>query len=81
MTCGRGRSRPLAVAGGGDLYVAAFLTPKTGGVPDNRNTVTIPTTAHVWAELSGQPVYGPLIGRAQDVAGEARRVSLAARIS
>ena len=55
-----------------DLYVAAFLTPKTGGVPDNRNTVTIPTTGHVWAELSGQQVYGPLIGRAQDVAGEAR---------
>ena len=30
-----------------DLYVAAFLTPKTGGVPVNRNTVTIPTTGHV----------------------------------
>ena len=55
-----------------DHYVAAFLTPKTGGVPANRNTVTIPTTAHVWAELSGQPVYGPLIDRAQDVACEAR---------
>ena len=55
-----------------DLYVAAFLTPKTGGVPANRNTVTIPTTGHVWAELSGQQVYGPLIGRAQDLAGEAR---------
>jgi hypothetical protein len=55
-----------------DQYVAAFLTPKTGGVPANHNTVTIPTTAHVWAELSGQPVYGPLIDRAQDVACEAR---------
>ena len=55
-----------------DLYVAAFLTPKTGGVPANRNMVTIPTTGHVWAELSGQQVYGPLIGRAQDLAGEAR---------
>jgi hypothetical protein len=54
-----------------DLYVAAFLTPKTGGVPANRNTVTIPTTSHVWAELSGRQVYGPLIGRAQDLAGEA----------
>jgi hypothetical protein len=30
-----------------DLYVAAFLAPKTGGVPANQNTVTIPTTAHV----------------------------------
>ena len=55
-----------------DLYVAAFLAPKTGGVPINRNIVTIPTTAHVWAELSGQQVYGPLIGRGQDLAGEAR---------
>ena len=34
--------------------------------------MTIPTTGHVWAELSGQQVYGPLIGRAQDLAGEAR---------
>ena len=55
-----------------DLYVAAFLTPKTGGVPENRNTVTIPTTGQVWAEFSGQQVYGPLIGRAQDLAAEAR---------
>ncbi len=55
-----------------DLYVTAFLTPKTGGVPANRNMVTIPTTGHVWAELSGQQLYGPLIGRAQDLAGEAR---------
>lgn len=57
---------------GADLYVAAFLTPKTGGVPANRNTVTVPTTGHVWAELSGQQVYGPLMERAQDLAGEAR---------
>ena len=55
-----------------DLYVAAFLTPKTGGVPANRNTVTIPTTAHVWDALAGKQVYGPLVGRAQDLAGEAR---------
>ena len=48
------------------------LRPKTGGVPANRNSVTIPTTGHVWAELAGQQVYGPLIGRAQDLAGEAR---------
>src|SRR5208282_4731683 len=55
-----------------DLYVAAFLTSKIGGVPENRNTVLIPTTAHVWAELSGQPVHGPLVGRARDFAAEAR---------
>jgi hypothetical protein len=55
-----------------DLYVAAFLTPKTGGVPANRNTVTIPTTTHVFDALAGRTLYGPLVGRAQDVAGTAR---------
>jgi hypothetical protein len=55
-----------------DLYAAAFLTPKTGGVPANRNTVTIPTTTHVFDALAGRSVYGPLVGRAQDLAGEAR---------
>jgi hypothetical protein len=55
-----------------DLYVAAFLMPKTGGVPANRNSVTIPTSAHVWQALSGGQVYGPLVGRAQDLAGKAR---------
>lgn len=55
-----------------DLYVAAFLTPKTGGVPQNGGQVTIPTTGQVWQALSGDRVYGPLVGRAQDVAGIAR---------
>jgi hypothetical protein len=55
-----------------DLYVAAFLTPKTGGVPANRDTVAIPTTTHVWDALAGRTVYGPLVGRAQDLAGVAR---------
>jgi len=55
-----------------DLYVAAFLTPKTGGVPGNRNTVTIPTTARVWEALAGRTAYGPLVGCAQDLAGVAR---------
>jgi hypothetical protein len=54
-----------------DLYTAAFLVPKTGGVPPNRNTVTIPTTAHVWEALAGRTVYGPLVGRAQDIVGAA----------
>jgi hypothetical protein len=68
-----GRSDPkswsLQIAA--DLYTAAFLVPKLGGVPANRNTVTIPTTAHVWDALAGRTVYGPLVGRAQDLAGHA----------
>jgi hypothetical protein len=55
-----------------DLYIAAFLTPKTGGVPINQNTVTIPTTAHVWSALAGHSPYGLLVGRAQELAGAAR---------
>jgi N-6 DNA Methylase len=54
-----------------DLYTAAFLVSKKGGVPVNRNTVTIPTTMHVWEALAGRSVYGPLVGRAQDLAGAA----------
>src|SRR5207253_4756743 len=38
----------------------------------NRNTVTIPTTTHVWDALAGRTVYGPLVGRAQNLAGVAR---------
>jgi hypothetical protein len=55
-----------------DLYIAAFLASKTGGVPANRNTVTVPTTAHVWDALAARSVYGPLVGRAQELAGAAR---------
>jgi hypothetical protein len=55
-----------------DLYIAAFLTPKTGGVPANHNAVTIPTTGQVWVALAGRTLYGPLVGRAQNLAGEAR---------
>jgi len=55
-----------------DLYVGAFLIPKTGGVPANHDAVTIPTTAHVWDTLAGCTVYGPLVSRVQDLAGQAR---------
>jgi hypothetical protein len=55
-----------------DLYVAAFLTPKVGGIPANHNVVTIPTTAHVWNALADRTIQGPLMGRAQELAVEAR---------
>jgi hypothetical protein len=55
-----------------DLYIAAFLTPKNGGVPANRNAVTIPTTAHIWEALAGRTIYGPLVSRAQDLAAKER---------
>jgi hypothetical protein len=55
-----------------DLYVAAFLAPKTGRLPANHNKVTIPTTGHVWAALANDSLYGPLVARAQELAGAAR---------
>ena len=69
---GRADPRRWSLRIAADLYIAAFLTPKTGGVPANRNAVTIPTTAHVWDALAGRTVYGPLVGRAQELAGAAR---------
>ncbi|SMF55628.1 Methyltransferase domain-containing protein [Azospirillum oryzae] len=55
-----------------DAYVAAFLAPKVGGVPANRNTVIIPTTAHVWEAMAGHTLYGPLVARVDQLAEAAR---------
>ena len=55
-----------------DLYVAAFVLPKTGGVPLNANSVMVPTTAHLRARLGGGNIYGPLEGAAIDAAEFAR---------
>jgi hypothetical protein len=69
---GRAEPRSWRLKIAADLYVAAFLVPKTGGLPTNRNTVTVPTTDHVRQALAGHRLYGPLIGRAQGLAGAAR---------
>ena len=55
-----------------DLYIAAFLVTKIGGAPTNRSTVTIPTTAHVWDALAGRTIYGPMVGRTQELVSAAR---------
>lgn len=47
-----------------DLYVAAFLLPKTGGVPTSRGTRLVPTTSDVWQALDDGQVWGPIIGQA-----------------
>jgi hypothetical protein len=64
--------RQLNVRIAADLYVAAFLMPKTESVPADRNTVTIPSTVHVWDAFAGRTVYGPLVGRAQELVSVAR---------
>ena len=55
-----------------NLYVAAFLLPKTGGVPASAGKAMIPTTSHVRARMSGTQIYGPLEAAAIDAAEFAR---------
>lgn len=55
-----------------DAYVAAFLAPKLGGVPANYQTVTIPTTSHVWQAMAGGRPYGPLVAWVDQLANDAR---------
>lgn len=55
-----------------DLYVAAFLSPKPAGAEATARTALVPTTAAVWARATGNQIYGPLEGRAVDLARAAR---------
>jgi hypothetical protein len=55
-----------------DLYIAAFLLPKKGGIPTNGNSVTVPTTAHVRTRLGGGQIYGPLEAAAVEATACAR---------
>ncbi|MBL9071687.1 MAG: N-6 DNA methylase [Sphingopyxis sp.] len=54
-----------------DLYVAAFLLPKTE-VPLNHGRNMVPTTAEVRTKLGGGQVYGALEAAAVDSAAAAR---------
>lgn len=55
-----------------DLYIAAFLLPKKGGVPANANSVIVPTTSHLRTRLGGGQIYGPLEAAVVDAAGYSR---------
>jgi Eco57I restriction-modification methylase len=63
------RQRALRVAA--DLYVAAFLTPKTSDILGKRDGSNISTTAHVWKAAAAQLLDGPLVDRAQKLADAA----------
>ena len=54
-----------------DAYIAAFLCPKTGGLPVSHQKAMIPTTTHVWDAMAGRQLYGPLVGRVVDLASQA----------
>jgi hypothetical protein len=55
-----------------DAYVAAFLVPKTKQDLASHKTTTIPTTEDVWHVISGGQLYGPLVGKVQELATVAR---------
>lgn len=60
------RQRCLRVAA--DLYIAAFLTPKTSGILEQGDGSKILTTGYVWKSAAAQMLAGPLIDRAQKLA-------------
>ncbi|MCW1919229.1 N-6 DNA methylase [Rhodobacter sp. KR11] len=47
-----------------DLYVAAYLLPKTGGPPPSRGARLVPTSEDLWQALDNGAVWGPLLGQA-----------------
>jgi Eco57I restriction-modification methylase len=55
-----------------DVYVAAFLVPKTKDNSAGDKAATIPTTEDLWHVLQAGQLYGPLFGRVQALAVEAR---------
>ena len=60
----------LALKTACDLYVAAFLLPKTGPVPqaEGLSTALVPTTETVWRAARGDLPEGRLMGVATDAA-------------
>jgi hypothetical protein len=54
-----------------DLYIAAFLTPKTETQSLDLQTSLVPTTADVWTAMRSGTVYGPRLGAARQLASKA----------
>ncbi|WP_159013559.1 Eco57I restriction-modification methylase domain-containing protein, partial [Acidisoma sp. S159] len=55
-----------------DLYITAFLLPKTGGAPALGQAPTVPTTGDVWRALADKQVHPPLVASAMEVSRDAR---------
>jgi hypothetical protein len=55
-----------------DLYIAAFLTPKTEALSLDLHTALVPTTTDVWTAMRSGTVYGPRLGAARKLAADAR---------
>ncbi len=55
-----------------DLYIAAFLIPKTKSRSLDLHTALVPTTEDVWTAMGSGTVYGPRLGEARRIAQQAR---------
>ncbi|HQT86731.1 Eco57I restriction-modification methylase domain-containing protein, partial [Acidiphilium rubrum] len=55
-----------------DLFIAAFLLPKTGGLPRLGEAPLVPTTGDVWRALADRQVQPPLVARSTEMARTAR---------
>jgi hypothetical protein len=55
-----------------NLYIAAFLLPKTGGPPVIGQAPMVPTTGDVWRALADRQVHPPLVARATEISQTAR---------
>lgn len=55
-----------------DLFMAAFIMPKVGGVPASAGSAMIPTTSHVRTRLNGGNIYAPLESAAVDIAANSK---------
>jgi hypothetical protein len=55
-----------------DLYIAAFLLPKSEEAPAVGQVAMVPTTSDVWCALADSQVHPPLVARATEASREAR---------
>jgi hypothetical protein len=55
-----------------DLYIGAFLLPRTGHPPVMGAAPIIPTSGDVWRALGNRQVHPPLVARAGEVSHQAR---------
>ncbi|MDP9049697.1 MAG: N-6 DNA methylase [Acidobacteriota bacterium] len=55
-----------------DVYVAAFLVPKTNESSAGSKTAKVPTTEDLWHVLQGGQLHGPLFGHLESLAADAR---------
>lgn len=57
-----------------DLYIAAFLIPKSKEQSLDLRTSSIPTTDDVWKAMRGSTVYGPRLGIARELSRKASAI-------